>query len=90
MKNFKPLHDRVLVHLEMPKDGLIVRPDSAEETPSQGIVLAVGPGKQYEKGGVVKVAVKKGERVLFPPYGGIPLEDGFRIFKEEEILAVLI
>jgi len=92
--NLKPLHDRVIVkrieEKETVKGGIII-PDSAKEKPQEGEVIAVGAGKR-EKGELIPLDVKPGDRVLFGKYSGteIKLEgDELLILREEEILAKL-
>jgi len=90
--NLTPLHDRVIVkrieEKETIKGGIII-PDSAKEKPQEGEVIAVGPGKR-EKGELIALDVKPGDRVLFGKYSGteIKLEgEEVLILREEEILA---
>jgi chaperonin GroES len=92
--NLTPLHDRVIVkrieEKETVKGGIII-PDSAKEKPMEGEVIAVGSGKR-EKGELIPLDVKPGDRVLFGKYGGteIKLEgEEYLILREEEILAKL-
>jgi chaperonin GroES len=92
--NLTPLHDRVIVkrieEKETVKGGIII-PDSAKEKPQEGEVIAVGSGKR-EKGELIPLDVKVGDRVLFGKYGGteIKIEDQeLLILREEEILAKL-
>ena len=92
--NLTPLHDRVIVkrieEKETVKGGIII-PDSAKEKPQEGEVVAVGAGKR-EKGELIPLDVKPGDRVLFGKYSGteIKLEgDELLILREEEILAKL-
>src|SRR5437868_15123829 len=70
---FRPLHDRVVVKRigaeEKSKGGIII-PDTAQEKPSQGEVIAVGPGGRDETGKVIKPDVKSGDRVLFGKWSG--------------------
>jgi chaperonin GroES len=70
---FRPLHDRVVVKRlsaeEKTKGGIII-PDTAKEKPSQGEVIAVGPGGRDESGKIVKPDVKSGDRVLFGKWSG--------------------
>ena len=92
---FRPLHDRVVVKRlaeeEKTKGGIII-PDTAKEKPMEGEIVAVGPGARDEKGTVVPLDVKPGDRVLFGKYSGteIKIEDEeLLILREEEILAKL-
>src|ERR1700679_500017 len=92
--NNTPLHDRVLVkrleEKETVKGGIII-PDSAKEKPQEGEVVAVGNGRR-EKGELIPLDVKVGDRVLFGKYSGndIKIDDEeLMILKEDEILAKL-
>lgn len=91
----RPLHDRVVVRRleeEAKTPGGIVLPDSAAEKPSQGEVLAVGPGKTLDNGEVRAPSVKVGDKVVFGQYGGSPQKiDGEEvlILSETEIFGVL-
>jgi chaperonin GroES len=90
--NLTPLHDRVIVkrieEKETVKGGIII-PDSAKEKPQEGEIIAVGAGKR-EKGELIPLDVKAGDRILFGKYSGteIKVEDQeYLILKEDEILA---
>ena len=90
--NLTPLHDRVVIRRieekESIKGGIII-PDSAKEKQQEGEVIAVGSGKR-EKGELIPLDVKPGDRVLFGKYSGteIKIEDEeLLILREEEILA---
>jgi chaperonin GroES len=90
--NITPLHDPVLVRRleekETVKGGIII-PDSAKEKPQEGEVVAVGSGRR-EKGELIPLDVKPGDRILFGKYSGndIKIDDEeFMILKEDEILA---
>ncbi|HET8707076.1 MAG TPA: co-chaperone GroES [Pseudomonadales bacterium] len=91
----RPLHDRVVikrVEEETKTAGGIVLPGSAAEKPSQGEVVAVGPGKALENGDVRAMGVKVGDRVLFGTYAGSTVKiDGqeLLIMAETEIFGVL-
>lgn len=92
---FKPLHDRVLVRRiasdEKTKGGLII-PDSAKEKPSEGEVIACGPGARKDSGELIEMAVKAGDRILFGKWSGTEVKiDGeeLLIMKESDILGVL-
>lgn len=89
-----PLHDRVLIRrveeAETVRGGIII-PDTAKEKPQEGVIVAVGTGR-HEKGQVVPLAVKEGDRVLFGKYAGSEIKiDGeeLLILKEEEIFGIL-
>ena len=93
---FVPLGDRVLVKRtdeEEPSEGGIVLPGSAAEKPSQGEVLAVGPGKTLDNGEVQAVAVKAGDIVVFGQYAGSNTVkvDGEElvVLNENDILGIL-
>ena len=71
--NLKPLHDRVLVERVNSEDktkGGIIIPDTAQEKPMEGKVLAVGGGARNENGQIVALDVKKGDRILFGKWSG--------------------
>jgi chaperonin GroES len=90
--NITPLHDRVLVRRLQEKEsvkGGIIIPDTAKEKPQEGEVIAVGSGRR-EKGELIPLDVKPGDRILFGKYSGndITIDDEeFMILKEDEILA---
>ncbi|ORE94560.1 co-chaperone GroES [Acuticoccus yangtzensis] len=93
--NFRPLHDRVVVRrLESDtktKGGIII-PDTAKEKPQEGEVVAVGPGARNEKGEIVALDVKAGDRVLFGKWSGTEVKlDGedLLIMKESDIMGVV-
>jgi chaperonin GroES len=93
--DIKPLGDRVLVQAldakEISKSGIII-PDTAKERPSEGRVIAVGPGKLTDDGERVKPEVKKGDTVLYGKYSGTEVTVGdkeYLILRESDILAVL-
>ena len=91
----RPLHDRLVVRRleeETTTAGGIVLPDSAAEKPSQGEVLAVGPGKTLENGDVRPLDVKVGDKVIFGQYGGSTVKisgEELLILNESEIFGVL-
>ena len=93
--NIRPLHDRLVVRRleeETTTAGGIVLPDSAAEKPSQGEVLAVGPGKTLDNGEVRALDVSVGDKVIFGQYGGSTVKiDGeeLLILNESEIFGVL-
>ena len=91
----KPLGDRVLVKPIEEKDvtkGGIIIPDTAQEKPQEGEIVAVGTGKLDDDGKKIAFNVKKGDRVLMPKYGGteVKIDDKeYQIVREEDILAVI-
>jgi chaperonin GroES len=94
MKKVKPLGNRVLVQrskAQTSKGGILL-PDSAQEKPKEGVVLAVGPGKVDESGNKTTMQLKSGDRVLFSSYAGteVKIEDEeMLILSEDDILGVL-
>jgi chaperonin GroES len=92
---FRPLHDRLVVRritaLEKTKGGIII-PDSAQEKPSEGEVIAVGPGGRDENGKLIPIDIKTGDRVLFGKWSGTEVKlDGedLLIMKESDIMGVI-
>ena len=92
---FQPLHDRVLLRRvgeEEKSAGGIIIPDTAQEKPSEGIVVAVGTGVRADDGSIRKLDVKAGDRVLFGKFGGTDVKvDGedLLILRETDILGVV-
>jgi chaperonin GroES len=93
--NLKPLHDRVLVERVDQEDrtkGGIIIPDTAQEKPMEGKVIAVGSGARNEYGQVVALDVKKGDRILFGKWSGTEVKiDGkeLLIMKESDIMGII-
>jgi chaperonin GroES len=92
---FKPLHDRIVVKRltqeEKSRGGIII-PDTAQEKPQEGKVLAVGSGARDEAGKLVPLDVKTGDTVLFGKWSGTEVKiDGedLLIMKESDILGVI-
>ena len=92
---FRPLHDRVVVRrldAEEKTAGGIIIPDTAKEKPMEGEIVAAGPGARNEKGEVVALDVKAGDRVLFGKWSGTEVKiDGeeLLIMKESDIMGVV-
>ncbi len=92
---FRPLHDRVLVRrieAEEKTAGGIIIPDSAQEKPSEGEIVAVGNGSKADDGTVTPLDVKAGDRVLFGKWGGTEVKIGgedLLIMKESDIMGVI-
>ena len=92
---FQPLHDRVVVRrlaAEEKTSGGIIIPDTAQEKPMEGEVVAAGPGARDEKGNVVALEVKAGDRVLFGKWSGTEVKlDGEEliIMKESDLMGVI-
>ena len=93
--SFRPLHDRIVVRrietLEKTRGGIII-PDTAKEKPQEGEVIAVGPGARNERGEIVPLDVKAGDRVLFGKWSGTEIKiDGedLLIMKESDILGII-
>ena len=92
----KPLDDRVVVQpldAEETTTGGIVLPDSAQEKPQRGKVVAVGPGRLLDSGERCAIALSKGDEVLFGKYGGTDIEvegEEVKILRESDILAKFV
>jgi len=92
---FRPLHDRVVmrrVAQETKTAGGLIIPDTAQEKPTEGEVVAVGPGARNERGELVALGVKAGDRVLFAKWSGTEIKiDGedLLIMGESDIMGVL-
>ena len=91
----KPLADRIVVKTldaqEKTKSGLVL-PDSANEKPQEGKVIAVGPGRLLDEGTVKSLEVKNGDRVLYGKYSGTEVSiegDDYLILREEDVLAIV-
>jgi chaperonin GroES len=92
---FRPLHDRILVRRvdaeEKTKGGIII-PDTAKEKPQEGEVVSVGPGARNDKGELVALDVKAGDRILFGKWSGTEVKiDGedLLIMKETDVMGVI-
>ncbi len=91
----QPLHDRIVVEAaakEQTTAGGIILPDTAQEKPQRGTVLAVGPGKRLDSGQLAPVDVKVGDTVLYGKYSGTEVTvDGkdYVIIRADEILAIV-
>jgi chaperonin GroES len=92
---FRPLHDRVVVRRIAAEEktlGGIIIPDTAQEKPMEGEVVASGPGARNEQGQVVALEVKAGDRVLFGKWSGTEVKlDGeeLLIMKESDIMGIV-
>ena len=93
--HFRPLHDRIVVRridAEEKTAGGIIIPDTAKEKPMEGEVVAVGPGARDDKGQLVALDVKAGDRILFGKWSGTEVKiDGeeLLIMKESDLLGIL-
>src|ERR1700737_3258337 len=92
---FRPLHDRVVVTRIDADDktaGGIIIPDTAKEKPSEGEVIAVGPGGRDEAGKLIPIDLKKGDRVLFGKWSGTEVKmagQELLIMKESDIMGII-
>jgi chaperonin GroES len=92
---FRPLHDRVVIRrvdeAGKSKGGIII-PDTAKEKPTEGEIVAVGPGGRDDKGALVPLGVKAGDRILFGKWSGTEIKlDGedLLIMTEADVLGVI-
>ena len=92
---FRPLHDRVLVRRvkeeEKTRGGIII-PETAQEKPQEGEIIAVGPGARDEAGKLVPLDVKVGDKILFGKWSGTEVKlDGeeLLIMKESDIMGIV-
>ena len=92
---FRPLHDRVVIEridAEAKTAGGIIIPDTAQEKPSQGEIIAVGPGGRDEAGKLIPIDLNVGDRVLFGKWSGTEVKiegQELLIMKESDIMGVL-
>jgi chaperonin GroES len=92
---FRPLHDRVVIrrlNAEEKSAGGIIIPDTAQEKPMEGEVVAAGPGARNEQGHIVALEVKAGDRILFGKWSGTEVKlDGeeLLIMKESDIMGIV-
>ena len=95
MAKFRPLHDRVVLRrltAEEKTAGGIIIPDTAKEKPSEGEVVAVGPGARDDQGKLVELSVKEGDHVLFGKWSGTEVKiDGeeLLIVKESDLFGII-
>ena len=93
--HFRPLHDRVVVRridADQKTAGGIIIPDTAQEKPQEGEVVAVGPGARNERGELIPAELKAGDRVLFGKWSGTEVRiDGedLLIMKESDVMGVI-
>ena len=91
----QPLHDRIVVEAAPQEDktpGGIILPDTAQEKPQRGKVLAVGPGKRLDSGQIAPVDVKVGDHVLYGKYAGTEVTvegKDYIILRADDVLAVV-
>ena len=93
--SLKPLSDRVVVEpaaAEEKSSGGIILPDTAQEKPQQGTVVATGPGKVSDTGTIVEMSVKDGDKILYGKYSGTEVNvagTDYIIMRESDILAIM-
>ena len=93
--SLKPLSDRVVVEpaaAEEKSSGGIILPDTAQEKPQQGTVVATGPGKVSDSGTLVEMSVKDGDIILYGKYSGTEVNvagTDYIIMRESDILAIM-
>ena len=92
----KPVNDKIVVKPDENKEektaGGIILPDTAQEKPQQGTVVAVGPGKVSDAGALIEMSVKEGDKILYGKYSGTEVNvagTDYIIMRESDILAVM-
>jgi chaperonin GroES len=95
MMKIRPLYDRIVVkrieERETTRRGIVI-PDSAQEKPHEGEVIAVGRGKRLEDGQLVALDLKAGDRILFAKYSGNDIKldsEEYLVMREDDVLGVL-
>ena len=92
---FRPLHDRVVVRRvdsEEKTAGGIIIPDTAQEKPSEGEIIAIGSGNRDESGKLVPLDVKAGDRILFGKWSGTEVKingEDLLIMKESDVMGII-
>ena len=93
--SLKPLSDRIIVKAQEAEETTssgIILPDTAKEKPQIGVVVSVGPGKMNDSGDLIKMTLKKNDKVLYGKYSGTEVNiegDDLLIMRESDILATL-
>ena len=93
--HFRPLHDRIVVrriNTDQKTAGGIIIPDTVQEKPQEGEVVAVGPGARNERGELVPTELKAGDRVLFGKWSGTEVKingEELLIMKEADVMGVV-
>lgn len=93
--DLKPLGDRVVLEPVEPAQtsaGGVILPDTAKEKTQEGLILAVGPGRKTDKGELVKIDLKTGDRVIYSKYSGSEVKiDGkeYLIISEKDVLSIV-
>jgi chaperonin GroES len=92
---FRPLHDRVVIRrvdAEEKTVGGIIIPDTVQEKPMEGVVVAAGPGARDDQGHIVALEVKEGDRILFGKWSGTEVKldgEALLIMKESDIMGIV-
>ena len=92
---FRPLHDRILIRrieAQAKTEGGIIIPDTAQEKPQEGEVIAIGTGTRTEDGTITPLDVKLGDRILFGKWSGSEVKiagEDLIIMKESDVLGLL-
>lgn len=92
---FKPLQDRLVIEQTESEErtpGGVIIPDSAQEKPQEGKVIAAGPGARDDSGNLIPLDVKKGDRVLYAKWSGTEISIGgkdYVVMKESDVLGIL-
>jgi chaperonin GroES len=92
----RPILDRVVIKRKDPEQkssGGIIIPDTSKDKPSEGVVIAVGNGARDDKGNIIPMTLKEGDKVLFSKWGGSEFkinDEEFLVMKENDVLGILV
>jgi len=94
--NLKPRNDRVIIKADEEEEtsagGIVLAPSATKDKPQQGVVVAVGSGKQNDQGESIPMDIKKGDRVLYGKYSGTEVKiegEDLLVLREDDVIAII-